>query len=124
MLLGYFQVLTGGVAHGHFGAFECLQLAGETWVEGFVVVFFIDDGWYDLAGVCVVSGDYNEGFTVFLREVKGALDSFVEVNGFTDLATRVRGVILLIDGSALHLEEEAFFLVLQQVDGLGGHIGE
>ncbi len=70
----------------------------------------------------MVGGDDHQGLAIGLSEGQGLLHGFVEVDGLADLAARIRGVVLLVDGRALDLQEEAVRIVLQQLDGLAGHL--
>ena len=55
-------------------------------------------------------------------------DGVVEGDSLADLVAGVLGMVLLVDGGALDLEEEplppALGLGLEQGDGLGGHVGQ
>jgi hypothetical protein len=82
----------------------------------------------DLAGVAVVGGDDDQGVGVALGVGQPDGDGAVEGDRLADLAAGVLGVVLLVDGGPLDLEEEAVAaalgLGLEQRDRLAGHVGQ
>ena len=102
------------VAHDHHCAIVGIQSLGQS--RGFAVRR------NDLAGVRMVGGDDHQGIAVFSRKLQRLLHRFVEVYGFADLATRIRRMILFIDGSAFHLQEETFLVAAQQVNRFLRHL--
>ena len=131
------EVLAGSVANREGRTVLGGEVAGQARVDGLaglldghvvllgdlvdILLAHVAD---DLRGVGVIGGDDDEGLAVLLGEFEGLLDSLVKVDGLADLATGVGGMVLLIDGRALHLEEETLVTVLENVDGLLRHRGE
>jgi hypothetical protein len=62
----------------------------------------------------MVGGDDHQGITVFSRKLQRLLHRFVKIDGFANLAARIRRMILFIDGRAFHLQEETFLVALSR----------
>ena len=110
------QVLLGGaVGDGGLGAIGVLQHGAQRVVRL---------GFDDLRGVGVVGGHDDEGVAQ-VDLLEGGGDGLVKVVGLADLAAGVGVVVLLVDGSAFDLQEEALLglrVGLQQAERLVGQL--
>ena len=70
----------------------------------------------------VVGGDDNQGIALFFGKFQRLLYRFVQIDGLANLTARIRRVILFIDRSTFHLQEEPLLIAAQQIDGFFGHL--
>ena len=109
---------SGAVGDDHIVAISGLEHGGEC--VGRLSV-------EDLGSVGVVGGDDHEGVGQ-VNVLHGVGDGLIEIVGFTDLAASVASVVLLVDGSALDLQEVAIRVAgrvgVEQVQSLLGHVLE
>ena len=77
-----------------------------------------------LRGVRVVGGHDYERVLAVAGVVERDADGLVEGQRLTDLAADVRGVVALVDRGALDPQREALRVLLEQLDRLGGHLGQ
>ena len=76
----------------------------------------------NLAGVGVISGDYDQRVAILFSEFQRTLYGFIEIDRLANLPTRIRSVILFIDGCTFNLQEKAFLIFTQQFNGFVGHL--
>ncbi|MNL77574.1 hypothetical protein D3C87_2037910 [compost metagenome] len=62
----------------------------------------------------MVSRHNHQRIAIFACKRQCFLHRFIQIDGFTNLTTRVGSMVLLIDRGPFHLQEEAFLLTVQQ----------
>ena len=70
----------------------------------------------------MIGSHHNQGIALFFSECQRTLYGFVQIDRFTNLPAWVGGVILFIDGCAFNLQEEAFFILTQQLNRFVRHL--